>query len=172
MTARNHVSFFGSATHALVLLLACGAIACSSAQKPQAMTAPREHGGQVARVALSAPSPAAGVGGACPRDASVYFAFDSSALDPSARGELADLAACVQRQTPSHVGVTGMADPRGTEEYNMALGDRRAVAVSNYLGSLGVDQSRLSPRSVGEEYATGQDEDGWARDRRAQVTAP
>ena len=74
---------------------------------------------------------------------------------------------CVQRRGGSNVAVTGMTDPRGTEEYNLALGDRRAQTVAGYMGSLGV--SDVSTSSVGEEYARGSDEQGFANDRRAEI---
>ena len=61
--------------------------------------------------------------------------------------------------------LTGAADPRGTEEYNIALGERRGQSVRSYLVSLGMNSGRISVTSVGEEMATGSDEAGWARDR-------
>ena len=63
-----------------------------------------------------------------------------------------------------------MTDPRGTEEYNLALGDRRARMAANYLIALGARADRVDVRSVGEEQASGTDEAGWARDRRADVS--
>jgi peptidoglycan-associated lipoprotein len=69
------------------------------------------------------------------------------------------------------VHVTGYCDPRGTEEYNLALGDRRARAVMSYMISLGLDGNAVSASSMGEEMAQGTDEGSWARDRRVEVTA-
>ena len=63
--------------------------------------------------------------------------------------------------------VEGHCDPRGTEEYNLALGDRRARSVVGYLGRLGVETSRLRAVSKGKLEAVGSDEEGWARDRKA-----
>jgi peptidoglycan-associated lipoprotein len=99
----------------------------------------------------------------------VYFAFDSAELDASSREKLERAASCVQRRGSADVAVTGMTDPRGTEEYNLALGDRRAQTVAGYMGSLGV--SGVATSSVGEEYARGSDEQGFARDRRAEIQA-
>ena len=99
---------------------------------------------------------------------SVYFAYDSSELDGSARSTLEGNAGCLNRRTGT-AAVTGMTDPRGTEEYNLALGDRRARTVSQYMGNLGVEGSRMQVHSVGEEYADGEDESGWSRDRRAEI---
>jgi peptidoglycan-associated lipoprotein len=97
----------------------------------------------------------------------VYFAFDSSELDSSARAALQEAVECYRGQADPGLSLllTGAADPRGTEEYNIALGERRAQSVRSYLISLGLDGSRVSTTSVGEEMATGTDEAGWARDR-------
>jgi peptidoglycan-associated lipoprotein len=97
----------------------------------------------------------------------IYFEFDSSNLDTASRDKLSQAAACI-KQRASSVQLTGMTDPRGTEEYNLALGDRRAQAAKKYLESLGVP-SRLSATSMGEEMATGTDENGYMRDRRVDL---
>lgn len=98
--------------------------------------------------------------------ATVYFAFDSSALDSAARTSIQEAAECYRGQDPN-VGLllVGATDPRGTEEYNLALGERRAASVRNYLVSLGMSQGKISVQSVGEERATGNDEASWALDR-------
>ncbi len=98
----------------------------------------------------------------------VYFGYDSSDLDARARDALASNARCLQQQSGS-ARITGMTDPRGTEEYNLALGDRRAQTVKQYMSNMGVDESRLLHHSVGEERASGDDESGWASDRRADI---
>jgi len=97
----------------------------------------------------------------------VYFAFDSAELDSSARASLQAAVECYRGQQDPGMSLllTGACDPRGTEEYNIALGERRAQSVRKYLMSLGLDGSRISITSVGEEMATGTDEAGWARDR-------
>jgi peptidoglycan-associated lipoprotein len=97
----------------------------------------------------------------------VYFAFDSAELDSSARAALQEAVECYRGQADPGLSLllTGACDPRGTEEYNIALGERRAQSVRSYLISLGMDGSRISTTSVGEEMATGTDEAGWARDR-------
>jgi len=61
-----------------------------------------------------------------------------------------------------------MADPRGTEEYNLALGERRAQSAAKYISTINTGQTAISVRSVGEEYASGEDEESWANDRRAE----
>ena len=96
----------------------------------------------------------------------VYFAFDSSELDRSARAAIEAAVECYRNQNPNvRILLTGACDPRGTEEYNIALGERRAQSVRGYMSSLGMDSSQISVTSVGEEMASGTDEAGWARDR-------
>ena len=96
----------------------------------------------------------------------VYFAFDSAELDSSSRAALQEAVECFRGQGSGvSLLLSGAADPRGTEEYNIALGERRAQAVRSYLTSLGLDGNSVSTTSVGEEMATGTDEAGWARDR-------
>lgn len=99
----------------------------------------------------------------------VYYGFDDSTLDETARGALGRDATCIQERSIGAVQVTGMTDPRGTEEYNMALGDRRARSARDHLQRLGVSSGTLTIRSVGEEMATGSDESSWGRDRRADL---
>ena len=101
----------------------------------------------------------------------VYFAFDSSELDSSARAAIQSAVECYRNQNPSvRLLITGACDPRGTEEYNVALGERRAKAVRSYMSSLGMTSGQISVTSVGEEMATGTDEAGWARDRNASAS--
>lgn len=98
-----------------------------------------------------------------------YFAFDEHALDDAARTALESDVQCMRDREITQIEVVGMCDPRGTEEYNMALGDRRARSAQQQLQRLGVDRRAIRVRSVGEEQATGQDEASWSRDRRADV---
>jgi len=98
---------------------------------------------------------------------SVYFEFDSSSLDQRAKDTLASDHKCAKQRGAAGLRVVGMTDPRGTEEYNLALGDRRARAAARYLNALG--GSAPEATSVGAEMANGADESGWARDRRADL---
>lgn len=100
----------------------------------------------------------------------VYFAFDADGLDGSARNSLEANARCIQERQITAIRLTGHTDPRGTEEYNLALGDRRARSAQQFLQSLGVT-ANVSIGSMGEEMAQGQDEETWARDRRVDVSA-
>ncbi|HEY6881101.1 MAG TPA: OmpA family protein [Polyangiales bacterium] len=100
----------------------------------------------------------------------VYFAFDSSNLEPSARDVIAKNVQCVREKSLNGVRITGYTDNRGTEEYNLALGDRRARSVEQYMSSLGVPKGKLSSSSMGEELARGEDESGMAQDRKVEFT--
>jgi len=95
----------------------------------------------------------------------VYFDFDSSTLGEGSRQQLISNAQCMREKSIKEINLTGLTDPRGTEEYNMALGDRRAKATKQYLQSLGSDAT-INYTSMGEEMARGTDESSWARDRR------
>ncbi len=99
----------------------------------------------------------------------VYFDFDSAVLSPVAT-ETLDRQGAWLRQFPNIVvTVEGHADERGTREYNLAIGDRRATAVKNYLLALGVQADRILTISYGEERPAdaGNDETAWANNRRS-----
>ncbi len=109
---------------------------------------------------------------ACGNIPLAHFAFDSAAVKPEAAGALDALARCFA--TGPLAGrsmlLTGHTDPRGEVEYNMALGQRRAGSVANYLTGRGLARTHVSTSSRGEFDATGSDEEGWARDRKVNVT--
>ncbi len=100
----------------------------------------------------------------CPLE-TVYFGFNLSTLSKDATGALSRNAACLAK-TSRGIDLIGHADPRGTTEYNMALSDRRAQAVRDYLRQAGIESTRLRPVPRGNLDATGSDEAGWAKDRR------
>jgi peptidoglycan-associated lipoprotein len=104
----------------------------------------------------------------------VFFATDSHTIDAEARAVLDTQAAWLMRNTGVRVTIEGHADERGTREYNLALGDRRANAAKNYLASRGVPESRMTTISWGKERpeAEGSDESAWARNRRAVTVLP
>lgn len=101
----------------------------------------------------------------------IYFGFDEDALDGSARNSIQANVECMRERSMGSLHVTGHTDPRGTEEYNLALGDRRARSVKDYMTSLGVESGNVSSSSMGEEMATGSDEGGWSRDRKVTFTS-
>jgi peptidoglycan-associated lipoprotein len=98
---------------------------------------------------------------------SIYFEFDSTELTSDMRRVLERNRDCMSKAT-GRVTLEGHCDPRGTTEYNMALGERRARMVRKALNTLGVENSRMRAISKGEEEAAGRGEDGWARDRRVE----
>jgi peptidoglycan-associated lipoprotein len=100
----------------------------------------------------------------------IYFEFNDSELRPQYRPLLEKKAAWLKTHPEYSVKIEGHCDERGTEEYNLALGERRAKVVMNYLTSLGVPPGRISTISYGEERpsASGHDEKAWAKNRRAE----
>ena len=104
----------------------------------------------------------------------VHFATDSSDVDSEASAILTRQAAWLQKFPNVRVTVEGHCDERGTREYNLALGDRRANAAKNFLINAGVSAARISVISYGKErpVAAGSDEDSWAQNRRAVTVVP
>jgi peptidoglycan-associated lipoprotein len=101
--------------------------------------------------------------------APVYFGFDQAGLADPSRGVLDQVAQCVQSAPGRGLLLSGYTDPRGTEEYNIALSERRAHTVANYLARLGIDPARFRVVPRGETLASGSDESGWSRDRRVEI---
>jgi len=99
------------------------------------------------------------------------FDFDRSKLGPDDNVVLSQIAECVMTGPLKGRSLTlvGRADPRGKGEYNMALGERRAGSVGDYLMGAGVDSSTLVESSRGELDATGKDQKGWQLDRRVDI---
>ena len=97
----------------------------------------------------------------------IYFDFDSAEISQSMRQTLEKNYECLQKEN-GKVTLEGHTDPRGTTEYNMALGDRRARIVSKVIKTLGMDNAKLRVVSKGEEEATGSSEEGWSKDRRVE----
>jgi peptidoglycan-associated lipoprotein len=106
----------------------------------------------------------------------IYFDYDDHTLSSEARSTLSGNASHLKEMSTMRVTIEGHCDERGTTEYNLALGQRRADAARNYLVDLGIDGSRLSTISYGEErpFETGHDESAWSQNRRAhfRVTNP
>jgi peptidoglycan-associated lipoprotein len=101
----------------------------------------------------------------------VHFALNSSELDDEGHNALQRSARCLKADHALHVSIEGNADERGTEEYNLALGDRRATTVEHYLEALGASQNQLRTVSYGKEnpLCTEHDEACWAQNRRAEL---
>lgn len=100
-----------------------------------------------------------------------FFAYDSDVLDDAARQALAADAQVLQKYSDWVITIEGHCDERGTAEYNLALGDRRALAAKTYLQSLGVAADRLRTVSYGKEFPfdPGHTLAAWAKNRRAQL---
>jgi peptidoglycan-associated lipoprotein len=99
----------------------------------------------------------------------VNFDTDRYNIDASDQGILQSQASWLARYPAKRITIEGHCDERGTRDYNIALGERRANAAKNYLVSLGVDPSRITVVSYGKErpLALGSDEESWAKNRRA-----
>ena len=100
----------------------------------------------------------------------VHFGYDQATLDPASKTALAANVEIMQKFPTITVEVQGHADERGTIDYNIALGQRRADTVRTYMTSMGVDPSRVRIVSYGEEVpvSSGHDEIAWAQNRRAE----
>ena len=99
----------------------------------------------------------------------VFFDFNESALTTEATSRLAQDADCLKK-TNRAVSLVGHTDNRGTQEYNLALSERRAQSVRDHLGRLGVDGAKLTVLPRGSLDAKGTDEPSWAQDRRVDFT--
>lgn len=101
--------------------------------------------------------------------APVFFALDSFEVSAEGRAVLQASAQVLQKQSTWQITIEGHCDERGTAEYNLSLGERRAVAAKTYLVSLGIAAERLRTVSYGKEFPfdPGHDEAAWAKNRRA-----
>ena len=99
----------------------------------------------------------------------IYFDYDSSALTAEAQSILREKSDYMRKYPNTRITIEGHCDERGTFEYNLALGDRRAESVKAYLSNLGVSAARITTISYGEEKPLdpGQNETAWQRNRRA-----
>ncbi len=127
-----------------------------------------DDGSQVASRTLSGPQPGTQEDLVVNVGDRVFFGFDRYDLTDQARGALEKQAAWLKRYPNVAITVEGHADERGTREYNLALGERRANAVRNYLAALGVPRARTNSISYGKEcpVALGSTESEWSQNRR------
>ncbi len=146
-------------------LVACGGNPPPQPQAPAAAAAPPVEAERNVQLTPTTPS----TGETCELR-TVYFGFDDSVLDQSSKDAIAAAVDCYRRNgAPANLHLTGATDPRGTEEYNLALGERRAQSVRSYLISLGIESAKIQVSSVGHEMASGTDEEGWRQDRRVSA---
>ncbi len=99
----------------------------------------------------------------------VYFAFDSYSLSGETKAQLKSNLSWLKANSTAKVQIEGHCDEKGTVEYNMALGDRRANAVKNFLVKAGIEKDRIDTISYGKERPadSGHDEAAWSKNRRA-----
>jgi peptidoglycan-associated lipoprotein len=161
---------------ALVIAGLVATAACSKKKEDLPPPPPPASAGQATDAAPAAPTGAV-TSSAVPGSAAdfqqqagdrVYFAYDSYELDEASRGTLSKQASWLQRYPRVRITIEGHADERGTREYNLALGDRRANAVKNYLAAQGVSADRISTISYGKERpeVQGSDEESYSQNRR------
>ncbi|RZA24081.1 MAG: peptidoglycan-associated lipoprotein Pal [Proteobacteria bacterium] len=150
---------------AVAVALSMGLVACSNDEKKteEAVTpAPADQQPATPPEApVAAPSTAE-------ITAPVYFAFDDYSLDSASQGQLNKLNEYLKANGKAVVQIEGHTDERGSVEYNLALGQRRAQSAKNYLVQLGTDAGRLPTISYGEERPAveGGDESAWSKNRR------
>ncbi len=102
--------------------------------------------------------------------APVYFGFDASQLAPAELSKIEAVAQHLQTKTDRVVIIEGNCDERGSNEYNLSLGDLRAIAIRDYLVTLGIDAKRIQSKSYGEEKpaVSGHGEGAWSKNRRGE----
>ena len=103
--------------------------------------------------------------------ATIYFEFDKSNLTSKSIQILKSVASALNENKSIQVTLAGHADERGTREYNLALGQRRAETVSDYFILNGISKNRISVKSYGEErpLAFGQDDESYSKNRRVEI---
>ncbi|MHB8873321.1 MAG: OmpA family protein [Myxococcaceae bacterium] len=102
----------------------------------------------------------------------IHFGFDDAVLTPDSQGRLDRLASALRANPGTHIRIAGNCDERGTEEYNLALGQKRADAARKYLTALGVEGGRVDTVSYGDERPAdpAHNNDAWATNRRDEFS--
>lgn len=174
---------FGVMSRFLTIFLAYAALGCGGKPVPKTSAPPAPQASS--RPAVQAPavapaSPQLGVSADLAAQCQVQlsqqqapnFDYNDFALLPEDRAVLEKVASCVMTGPLKGrtLRLVGRADPRGTREYNLGLGDRRAHTVSSYLARLGVASGQLATATRGDLDATGHDERAWREDRRVDIT--
>jgi peptidoglycan-associated lipoprotein len=159
-------------TTSLVLGLALVATAGCAKKRPPELPPTPSEAGPVTDGGESSDTIAGGLNAQFKREITsdtVHFALDQYDIDPEARAILDSQARWLVAHPEARITIEGHADERGTREYNLALGDRRANSAKNYLAARGVSAARITTISYGKErpVALGSDEASWAQNRRA-----
>ena len=107
----------------------------------------------------------------CENDVLIYFDFDQSIIKPQNAAFIENIAKCLKTNSKSTVTLVGHTDDRGSSEYNMALGEQRALSVARHLGRLGISKNRIKVISYGEDEPAviGTGEEVWSKNRRCVV---
>ena len=157
--------FLKSVLPVAAVVVALVTASCTDDKKKAAEPVSPTAGSETAEV------PASPSGGAAELKATpIYFGFDDYTLNSEAQGTLTAMAEGLKSNKNAVVQIEGHCDERGTVEYNLALGERRAQSVKNFLSQLGVESGRLSTISYGEEkpVVPGHSEEAWVKNRRAE----
>ena len=169
--------------HAISLSLAAGLLACSGAKPTPDAPAAKADDKPAAVADSSTSSPAADPNAQgqaeldrameALRNVSVFFEFDSATLSQEAKDKLSTVGTILAKYPALKVRIEGNCDERGSEQYNLALGQRRADAAKRYLASMGAHGNQLTAISFGDQKpkATGHDEEAWRQNRRDDLTA-
>lgn len=158
---------------ALIAALAAGLAVSACSKKPPAQLPPDPGAAVSTETPTTATGPVPGsqadFAATMMGQDTILFDTDKYDIDSADQAALAAQAQWLAKYPAKRATVEGHADERGTREYNLALGERRANAAKNYLVSLGVDAARITTVSYGKErpIALGSDESSWARNRRA-----
>ena len=138
--------------------------ACSSIQITEEAVADQS----VAGVSITSKSPATQ---AILANAVVYFEYDKFNLTSKSIQALKGVSELMKKNSKITISIEGHADERGTREYNLALGQRRAESVTNYLISNGINRNRLITKSFGEErpLSLGSNDTAWSKNRRVEI---
>ena len=159
----------------LVIALAVAVTGCKKKMPPEAPPPPPPRVEEVAPPAPDTTGQAARERQATmdadrARIVTVYFDYDKSDIRPEQRDRITTNAEIFRRWTDWPVSIEGHCDERGTVEYNLALGERRALAAKQALVAAGIEGARLSTVSYGEERPAdpGHDETAWGKNRRAE----
>lgn len=155
----------------LALLVTVG---CATAPKPQPEPEKAPAPAPAAKPAEAPPAAKAEVKDdveALFKGLAIHFDFDKAEITPDSQKRLDVLADKMRANPAVHIKVAGNADELGTEEYNLALGQKRADAVKGYLGRLGVEASRIDTVTFGEEKPLdpGHTPDAWSKNRRGDI---
>ena len=158
---------------ALSVLVVSTAVACSKPPAPTPeITEPAPTTDTATATAAPAPAPVTSEAPAAAELSlsTVYFDFDSYALNSGAQNELRKVAGDLKTKAGTKIQVEGHCDERGSNEYNLALGERRARAIQEFLTTEGVTSADLSTISYGEERPAiqGSTEDAWSKNRRGE----